>query len=129
MAFGVKIKNIKTKKGYTLEEFLEVMKTVQYDAGEPSIVKHGFNQVICFPPIDRQNQVWVMGASFKQPFTKFSIQLSHDIAGDFGNMAKNAILDKITDGWAGMGTAFGKNRKDGENFVVDVYNKLSAMDL
>lgn len=129
MAFGVKIKNVKFNKAYTLEELLEEMKKVTFEGGEPFIVKHGFNNMIAFPPIDRQNQVWVMSLKGNKASEKYSIQLSHEIAGDFGNMAANAILDKVTGGLAGMGSVFGKQAKAGEAAVEEVAEKLTALNL
>ena len=52
---GVKNIKIETKTPMTLEEFFDKIKDVTFEAGVPSIVKHGFNTVICFPKIDREN--------------------------------------------------------------------------
>lgn len=129
MALGIKIKNLKFKNSYTFEELLEKMKTVTFEGGEPFIAKHGFNSVITFPPIDRQNQVWIMSGRMGESSDKWSVQLSHDIAGDFGNMVKNEVLNKLTDGFAGLGAMFGKNAKAGEAAVDEVVKKLTEMDL
>lgn len=129
MALGLKIKSVKFSKGYTVETLLEEMKKVTFEAGEPFITKHGFNTMIVFPPIDRQNQVWVMNMKGNKESEKWSIQLSHDIAGDFGNMAKNALLDKVTGGLFGMGSIMGKNAKAGEAAVEEVVKKLEELGL
>lgn len=129
MALGLKIKNVKFSKGYTVETLLEEMKKVTFEAGEPFITKHGFNTMIVFPPVDRQNQVWVMNCKGNKESEKWSIQLSHDIAGDFGNMAKNALLDKVTGGLFGMGSIMGKNAKAGEAAVEEVAKKLGELGL
>lgn len=129
MALGLKIKNVKFSKGYTVETLLEEMKKVTFEAGEPFITKHGFNTMIVFPPVDRQNQVWVMNMKGNKESEKWSIQLSHDIAGDFGNMAKNALLDKVTGGLFGMGSIMGKNAKAGEAAVEEVAKKLGELGL
>lgn len=129
MAFGVKIKNVKFSKAYTFEGLLEEMKKISFEGGEPSIAKHGLGYVIAFPPIDRQNQVWVMSSKGNKESEKWSIQLSHDIAGDYGNMAKNVILDKVTGGVAGLGAVFGKKSKAGESMVEEVAQKLTAANL
>ncbi|MCQ2536414.1 MAG: hypothetical protein MJ110_05530 [Lachnospiraceae bacterium] len=129
MALGIKIKSVKFSKGYTVETLLEEMKKVTFEAGEPFITKHGFNTMIVFPPIDRQNQVWVMNVKGNKESEKWSIQLSHDIAGDFGNMAKNALLDKVTGGLFGMGSIMGKNAKAGEAAVEEVAKKLEGLGL
>lgn len=129
MALGLKFKTVKFSKDYTYEELLEEMKKVQFDAGEPSIVKHGLAYMIVFPPIDRQNQVWVNSFKGNKGGNKFQIQLSHEIAGDFGNMAANAILDKVTGGLSSMGSMFGKKAKAGEAAVDEVVEKLNSLNL
>ena len=128
MALGIKIKSVKFSKGYTVETLLEEMKKVTFEAGEPFITKHGFNTMIVFPPIDRQNQVWVQ-LSKPKASNKVQVTLSHDIAGDYGNMAKNMALDALTDGWASIGAMFGKSAKAGEAAVDKVIEELSAMGL
>ncbi len=129
MAFGIKIKKVELSKEYTFEELIAAMKTkTDWSAGEPSLTKHGFAQVICFPPVDRQNQVWVQLMKAKGS-NKVQIMLSHDIAGDFGNMAKNAVLDALTDGIAGLGAAFGKKAKTGEKMVDATVEELTQLGL
>ena len=129
MAFGVKIKRVELSKAYTCDELVAAMKeSGEWEMGEPFAVKHGFAWLVAFPPIDRQNQVWVQPCS-KEPAQKWQIMLSHDIAGDFGNMAKNALLDAVTDGWASMGSVFGKKAKAGEKQVDDVIEALKSRNL
>lgn len=62
MAFGVKIKNFTTKNKYTLESFYEAIKDKTFTAGEPSLTKHGVANVITFPALDNQNQVWILSS-------------------------------------------------------------------
>ena len=70
---GVKVKNIKFKNEYTLEELYNAIKDQSFSAGTPSLTKHGMNVVITFPPLDRQNQVWIMKVGLKERSSKFSI--------------------------------------------------------
>ncbi len=129
MAFGIKIKKVELSKEYTLDELFEAMKAkTDWSAGEPGKTKHGFAEVIYFPPIDRQNQVWVQ-LSKPKASNKVQVTLSHDIAGDYGNMAKNMALDALTDGWSSIGAMFGKSAKAGEAAVDKVIEELSAMGL
>lgn len=103
---GVKTLKLELKGNYaSLEELLDAMKNVKFEAGVPTITKHGIGKVIVFPPIDRNNQVWITGAK-----GKFTIARSTEVAG-LGNMAKNAALDALTDGWSSMSGAFGNKKK------------------
>jgi len=129
MAFGLKVKNVNFSKAYTFEELLEEMKKTTFDAGEPFIVKHGLTNIIAFPPLDNQNQVWVLSWKGNNGGAKWSVQLSHEIAGDFGNMAKNMVLDKLTGGIFGLGGMVSKNSKAGEAMVEDTLAKLTALNL
>lgn len=129
MAFGVKIKTVTTQKEYTLEEFYEAIKGIQFEAGEPNIVKHGLGNIIAFPPIDRQNQVWILASGFKAPYKKFQIQLSHELAGDFGNMLANDLLNHFTGGLSSMGAAFGGSAKRGEKDTDEVIKKITEAGL
>ena len=102
------VKNIKLELNgtyATLDELLEAMKNVKFEAGAPALTKHGIGSVIVFPPVDRNNQVWITGAK-----GKFSVMRSAEVAG-LGNMAKNAALDALTDGWSSMSGAFGNKKK------------------
>ncbi|MEG2322934.1 MAG: hypothetical protein RSA73_02355 [Anaerovoracaceae bacterium] len=127
MAFGVKIRNIKTQKAYTIEELYEVMKTHNFSAGEPSLTKHGAAMIITFPALDRQNQVWVMKAGFKAGSQKFSIQKSQEAG--VGNVATNMVLDTVTKGLFGFGSVVGQNVKDCEKLVETTAAELEALKL
>lgn len=103
---GVKSAKLELKGNYaTLAELLEAMKPITFEAGVPELTKHGIGSVIVFPPVDRNNQVWITGAK-----GKFTVMRSAEVAG-LGNMAKNAILDSLTDGWSSMSAAFGDKKK------------------
>ena len=103
---GVKNVKLELKGNYaTLADLLEAMKDIRFEAGVPELTKHGIGAVIVFPPVDRNNQVWITGAK-----GKFTIMRSAEVAG-LGNMAKNAVLDTLTDGWSSMSGAFGKQEK------------------
>ena len=103
---GMKNVKLELKGNYaTLADLLEAMKDIQFEAGVPELTKHGIGAVIVFPPVDRNNQVWITGAK-----GKFTIMRSAEVAG-LGNMAKNAVLDTLTDGWSSMSGAFGNKKK------------------
>lgn len=112
---GVKNVKLELKGNYaTLADLLEAMKDIQFEAGVPELTKHGIGAVIVFPPVDRNNQVWITGVK-----GKFTIMRSAEVAG-LGNMAKNAVLDTLTDGWSSMSGAFG-NKKKRCMELVDIY--------
>ena len=133
MAFGIKQKNIECSKEYTMQELFDAIqaKGVEWgEVGEPSLVKQAGSFVIAFPPIDRQNQIWIMSTKMgDKPAAKFTVLLSHNIAGDYGNTAKNIALDTITSGFAGMGSMFGKKAKAGESGVEKVLALVGGLGL
>lgn len=57
---GVKIKTVKTKNEYTIEEFYDAIKDKSFSAGAPALTKHGFSTIVTFPPLDRRNQIWIV---------------------------------------------------------------------
>lgn len=65
MAFGVKFKTAETKNAYTIEGLYEAIKDKEFSAGKPSLTKHGFTNIITFPALDRQNQVWIVPKQMK----------------------------------------------------------------
>ena len=63
---GVKNIKLELKGNYaSLAELLEAMQNVKFEAGIPELTKHGIGSVIVFPPVDRNNQVWITGAKGK----------------------------------------------------------------
>lgn len=127
MAFGVKIKTLKTKNNYSLESLYEAIKDKEFTAGKPEYTKHGLGYVITFPPIDSQNQVWVMAAGMGKETNKFSIQ-KQEQAG-VKNALKNSAIDSLTKGWFGMGKVVGGNSKKTEELVVKTFEELDALGL
>jgi hypothetical protein len=77
VAFGIKVKNIKTNNTYSIESLYEAIKDKNFSAGTPSLTKHGMATVITFPALDSQNQVWIMKSGFGKETQKFSIQKSN----------------------------------------------------
>ena len=89
---GVKVKNIKFKNEYTLEEFYDAIKGQGFSAGTPSLTKHGMSTVITFPPLDRQNQVWIMKAGLKEHSSKFSVQKCEQAGVVVGNRLPRPLV-------------------------------------
>ena len=125
MAFGVKIKTVKTANKYTIESFYEAIKDKKFTAGEPSLTKHGLAYVITFPALDKRNQVWIIRAGLGQESNKFLVQ-KQEQAG-MGNMMQNAALDGLTRGWAGVGKVFGNTAKECEKLVEKTAEELNAL--
>ena len=125
---GVKIKNVKFKNEYSIKELYEKMKNEKFSAGIPSISKHGLAEIITFPPLDRQNQVWIIKAGFGEKSSKYSIQKSSQAAG-LGNMAGNMALNEVTGGIFGMFGVFGKKVKQCEKLVDATAAELEALNL
>lgn len=125
MAFGVKVKNIKTNGSYTIESLFEVIKDKKFSAGEPTLTQNGVATIITFPALDRQNQVWIMAAGGKG--TKFSIQKSQ--AAGMGKLAGNLALDEVTGGLFGFGSIIGNTSKACEKQVEDTASELEALNL
>ena len=125
---GVKVKNVTFSKEYSEAELYEAIKNHPFSAGEPSLTKHGMATIITFPALDRQNQVWIKKAGFKERSAKFSVQKSSQQAG-VGNMAGNMVLNELTGGLFGLFSAVGKNVKKCEQLVEDTAKELTAMNL
>ena len=124
---GVKVKNVTFSKEYSEAELYEAIKNHPFSAGEPSLTKHGMATIITFPALDRQNQVWIMKAGFKERSAKFSVQKGEQAG--VGKMAGNMVLNELTGGLFGMFSVVGKNVKKCEQLVEDTAKELTAMNL
>lgn len=121
---GVKTEKLNVKTCPTLQDLYERIKDVEFEAGKPSLVKHGFAYVIVFPELDRNNQVWIcdMGKG------KYQVQRSTIIAG-VGNMVKNMVIDDLTDGLTSMSAAFGNTKKTCMLHVTKVAETINNMGI
>ena len=91
MAFGVKVKTVKTSNKYTIESFYEAIKDKKFTAGEPSLTKHGLVYVITFPALDSRNQVWIMRTGFGQESNKFQVQKQEQQAALFAQEVMETV--------------------------------------
>ncbi|MGN0071524.1 MAG: hypothetical protein ACI361_06760 [Atopobiaceae bacterium] len=124
MAFGFKLKTVKTKQSFDNQKALfDRIKDESFTAGKPELVKNGFADVIVFPPLDRQNQIWVM----LQGKNKIIIQ-KNQIVG-VTDQVINAALDAVTDDVFSIGSIFGPNAKKIEKLVETTAAELEALDL
>ena len=126
MALGIKFKTLETKNGYTLEELYEAIKDREFTAGKPELAKMGFNNMIVFPPLDRQNQIWIIPKQMKN-CRKWQIS-KQDIAG-VGNAIANMALNEVTGGLFGLGGMFGKKTNRTEELVDITLKELEALGL
>lgn len=127
MAFGVKVKTVKTKEKYTVDSFFAAIKDKEFTAGKPQLTKHGLANIITFPALDSQNQVWILASGFGKETNKWSVQKSQEAG--LGNTAKNAAMDSLTHGVFGMKGVFGGNAKECEKLVEATAKELSEMGL
>lgn len=127
MAFGVKVKTIKTAQSYTLEGFYEAIKDKSFSAGVPSLVKHGFATIIVFPALDSQNQVQIILGTMGKESQKFMIQKAQQAG--LGNLAGNLVMDSITKGAFGWGSIVGSTAKRCEELVELTCKELSTLNL
>ncbi|MCC6094049.1 MAG: hypothetical protein LIV24_03345 [Eubacterium sp.] len=126
---GVKIKTVKTKNEYTIEEFYDAIKDKSFSAGAPALTKHGFSTIVTFPPLDRRNQIWiipVVGVG-KSKTNKFQLS-KQEIAGA-GNAVVNTALNDLTGGLLNMRGVFSKNTKTAEKLIDITVEELNALGL
>lgn len=127
MAFGVKVKTIKTTQSYTLEGFYEAIKDKPFSAGVPALVKHGLATIIAFPALDRQNQVQIILGTMSKESQKFMIQKAQEAG--LGNLAGNMVIDSLTKGAFGWGAIIGSTSKRCEELVEITCKELNDLNL
>ena len=124
MAFGFKLKTVKTKESFeNYQQLFDRIKDVDFTAGKPELVKNGFADVIVFPPLDRQNHIWVM----LQGKNKIIIQKNQVVG--VADQAINAAFDAVTDGLFSVGSIMGKNSKKIEKLVEATASEIEALNL
>ena len=124
MAFGFKLKTVKTKESFeNYQQLFDRIKDVDFTAGKPELVKNGFADVIVFPPLDRQNQIWVM----LQGKNKIIIQKNQVVG--VADQVINAAFDAVTDGLFSVGSIMGKNSKKIEKLVEATASEIEALNL
>lgn len=127
MALGFKLKTVKTNGSYTIEDLYETIKNQNFTAGIPELSKHGLAKVITFPPLDRNNQVWIIPAFIGKSGNKFQV-LKQQAVG-VGNAVKNQILSDLTRGITGISGVIGKKAREIEKLVEATAEELNAMGL
>lgn len=132
MAFGVKLVKVKPQGQYTIDSLYEKIRDVDFgEAGVPQAGKssplYKENNVIYFPKIDRNNQVWILYNVKKNEIT---VQRSTIIVGAVvKNMVKDDLLDALTGGLAGIHSVLGGPEKQCEKQVDLVAEVLKGLGL
>lgn len=127
MAFGFKIKSVKTKNAYTIDELYEQIKDVQFEAGMPSLSQHGATHVITFPALDHNNQVWIIPGQMKKQCTKWTVQKNQEVG--LVNAAVNEALGDLTNGITRLSGIMGGNAKRIEELVDSTAKQLGELGL
>ncbi len=129
MAFGIKQKKVSTKNKYSVESLYEAIKDKEFTPGKPTLVSQGLAKIIAFPAVDRNNQCqitqgWMVGGSEGDKWIILKAQ-----AAGIDNMAKNMVIDAVTNGWGSVGMLGGKNSKLVEQQVDAVVAEFEALGL
>lgn len=126
---GIKQIKVVLKNDYTVDTLFEAIKDHEFAPGKPMMVKHAFTNVICFPEVDRQNQVQIVPALSQgaKAGPKWTVMKAE--AAGMENVAKNAAIGALTNGWGNLGSLGGKNSKICEQQVTDVAKELEAMGI
>jgi hypothetical protein len=126
---GIKQIKVVLKNDYTTDTLFEAIKDHEFTPGKPKIVKHGFTNIICFPELDRQNQVQIIPGMTQgaKPGPKWTVMKAE--AAGMDNLAKNVAMSALTNGWGNMGSIVGKNSKLCEKQVEEVAKELQEMGI
>ncbi len=127
MALGIKQKRVVLKNSYNVQTLFEAIKDHEFTPGKPMLVDHAFTKVICFPEVDRQNQVQLVPGGFKGEGPKWTVMKAEAIGKE--NVMKNIAMGALTNGWANLGSLGGKNCKLCEQQVDEVAAELEAMGI
>ncbi len=116
---GIKSIKLELNGNYdTLEELFEAIKPLTFEAGVPELKKNIVGFVIAFPPIDRNNQVWITGSQ-----GNFYISRSDEVVG-LGNLAKSYVLTTLSGGWSKITALIGKRKKHCMKLIEITANEI-----
>lgn len=97
---GIKTLYFELKNQYTIDEFYEKIKDADFgNAGKPGVYTYMSYRVIAFPPIDAENQVWIMTQTMGKNKGKLCVMRSTAIATDAGvagALAAGLAADKMS---------------------------------
>ena len=126
---GIKKVKVVLKNDYTVDTLFEAIKDHEFTPGKPKLVKHAFTNVICFPEVDRQNQVQIIPAMTQgaKPGPKWTIMKAE--AAGLENVAANVAVEVLTDGWGNLGSLGGSNSKLCEKQVEAVAKEIQELGI
>lgn len=127
MAFGYKVKNIKFKKAYSVEELYESIKNQSFSAGKPSLIKYMGSSMITFPALDSKNQVQIAKFGFKATSNTYTVAKGYEASAE--GAVNNLVMDEITKGATSMMTFVGDNPKECIRLVDETLKELGTMNL
>ena len=125
--FGFKIKKVITKKAYSIKALYDAIKSHEFSAGKAELTEHGFTNVITFPALDRNNQVWILPAQMQKECTKWYVQKQKSAG--VKNMAVDMALDEISGGWSSFSGVFGKTAIQAEKLTEITAQELDSLGL
>lgn len=130
--FGFKRKKVYTKNQYSVESLYEAVKNHKFTAGTPKLFSIAYASIITFPPLDRNNQVWIEDDKWvkwykRDQCKKWLIHLREPLGG--GELLKNMALDEVTGGLSGLSAYFGKKVREAERLVEITAQELDSLGL
>lgn len=130
--FGFKRRKVLARNQYSVESLYEAVKNHKFTAGTPELLTIAYASVITFPPLDRNNQVWIEDDKWvkwykRDQCQKWLVHVAEPLGG--GALLKNMALDEVTGGLAGLSAYFGKTVKEAERLVVITAQELDSLGL
>ncbi len=130
--FGFKRRKVLTSNQYSVESLYEAVKNHKFTAGTPELFTIAYASVIMFPPLDRNNQIWIEDDKWvkwykRDQCQKWLVHVAEPLGG--GALLKNTALDEVTGGLAGLSAYFGKTVREAERLVVITAQELDALGL
>ncbi len=71
--FGFKRKKVYTKNQYSVESLYEAVRNHKFTAGTPELFSIAYASIITFPPLDRNNQIWIEDDTWVKWYQKGSV--------------------------------------------------------
>ena len=130
--FGFKRKKVYTKNQYSVESLYEAVRNHKFTAGTPELFSIAYASIITFPPLDRNNQIWIEDDTWvkwykRDQCRKWLIHIREPLGG--WALLKNMALDEVTGGLSGLSAYFGKTVREAERLVEITAQKLDSLGL
>lgn len=130
--FGLKRKKVYTKNQYSVESLYEAVRNHKFTAGTPELLSIAYASVITFPPLDRNNQIWIEDDKWvkwykRDQCRKWLVHIAEPLGG--GALLKSMALDEVTGGLSSLSAYFGKTVKEAERLVDITAKELDSLSL